>query len=136
MRVDRTRAELQVEVGRRGDIEAAFAGLGLCGLVDRALQPLLIDHEPGLADRCHVMGGELDVVRLGAWPGQAGDRHVGAADLLRGECQRVERGDDSELAGAGPAHGGGAAAAGDHCEGRNDQGGGDEGPARGHGDHY
>ena len=98
VRIGGAGSEAQVELGRRRDVEGAGAGLGLDGLVDGALQALLEDHEPGPADGRHVPGCELDVVWLGTRPGQAGDRHEVAADLLGGVLKGVERGDDGELA--------------------------------------
>jgi hypothetical protein len=122
VRIGGSRGESQVEVGGRGNIEATVAPLGLDGLVNGALQAFFVHHKARPADRGHVPECELDVVWLGTRPGQARDRHEVAADLLGGELQRVERGDDREPAAHRAVRGDPRGSAGAQSERGDDEG--------------
>ena len=75
-----------------------FGVFALChGLVDCRLEALLIDHQIRRRQARDLSRGEFQVVRLGPWLGQAGDRGVVTGDTLGDELQRVERGHDVEL---------------------------------------
>ena len=73
----------EVEVGDGGDVEGVLAALLVDRGVDGRLEALRVDDQPRLAHRRDVLGAQLDLVRLGSGLGQAGDRDVVAADLLR-----------------------------------------------------
>ena len=79
-----------------GDVELGVVGqLGLRDrLVDAGLERPLVDQQVGLAHLGHLLGRELDVVRLDAGAGQAVDVHAVTRDALGNECERVRGGDD------------------------------------------
>ena len=71
--------------------------------VDRVLEGRLealaeVEDEVGVGDRGHIAPGELEVVRLDAGRGQVAHVDPGAADLLSGERQWIEGGDDRAIA--------------------------------------
>ncbi len=67
------------------------------GLVDGGLETLEEEGRVGLLELGALLGADLQVVRLLAGLGQAGDVRVAAAYLLGEEGHRVERRDDVEL---------------------------------------
>jgi hypothetical protein len=83
---------------QRQHIDGFALGLLLDGLVHFGLQALEIDDDLGLGDLGHLLRRELQVVRLRAGRGEVGDADGVAADALGDELQRVEGGDDGELA--------------------------------------
>ena len=85
------------EVGRLGDVEGRLTGLAR-RIVDGRLEVLEVDEQVRLRHLQHVLGRELEVVRLGARRREVRDVDVVTADLRRGVLERVEGGDNREPA--------------------------------------
>lgn len=117
----RVAADLVAVLLQRGEGGRVDLGLDL-GLghrvVDGGLEVLEVEHRVGLLERGGLLGADLQVVRLLAGLGQAGDVHMVPAYLLGEEGHRVERRDDVELARAGRGRAvGGAGGEGAEAEG-------------------
>ena len=82
-----------------GGVDDVRRFAGSDGGVDRALEPGQVDHQVGLADGPDLARRELDIVRFGAGRRQRADRDEVAAHLLGDVLQRVEGGEDLDLAG-------------------------------------
>ena len=110
------------QLGRGGNVNDGLGGLLLDGLVNRALEAREVDDSVRGGQRVNHLGGELEVVRLGAVRGQRGDGDVLAADLLGQVLQRVEGGHDGQgavLGGAISGRGrGGTGGQGERCGSR------------------
>ena len=79
----------RVEEGERGAVRGPRRAFELW------LEPVSHqEDEPGVLDRCDVVGRELEVVRLRAGGCQIRDVDARAADLLGGEGEGIEGGDD------------------------------------------
>ena len=110
------------QFGGRGDVNDGLGGLLFDGLVYRALESREVDDGVRGSQRVNRLGGELQVVGLGAFGGQGGDGDVFAADLLSQVLQGVEGchdGQGSVLAGTAPrGSSGGAGGQCERCSGR------------------
>ena len=110
------------QLGCGGDVDDGLGGLLLDGLVNGALEAREVDNRVRGGQGVDHLGGELEVVRLGAVRGQGGDGNVLATDLLSQVLQGVERGHDGQFAVLGGAISGrgrgGAGGQGERCGSR------------------
>src|SRR5687767_2382900 len=83
----------EVDRLRRGGVDRVLEG-GLESLAE-------VEDEIRVRDRAHVAAGELEIVRLDAGRGQVPYLELAPPDLLGGERERVEGGDDGSVARAG-----------------------------------
>ena len=84
----------QVDDG--GDLQGLVRGVLFDRRVDLGDELGEVDDVVGLFDGGDVAGGEFEIVRLLAGGREVGDVDMVASDLLGGEGQRVEGGDDVE----------------------------------------
>lgn len=88
------------QVDHIGDVEGLALGGLFDGFVDGRLEPGLEDDQACLGDLRGLLDAELEVVRLGAGPGQAGHLEVVARHPLRCVLQRIERRGDLPTGGS------------------------------------
>ena len=81
-----------------GDVEPGVIGQRrlVDRVVDAGLERLLVHDQVGLEDTSHLLGRELDVMRLGARAGEVVDAGVAAADPLGDVRERVRSRDDRD----------------------------------------